>query len=44
VRALKKVYLRKLGGILGPFLGLLLVLAIFSLMPEISGRFAAGQF
>lgn len=36
---MKKEYLRKLGGILGPFLGLLLVLAIFSLMPEISGRF-----
>lgn len=36
---MKKESLKKLGGMLGPFIGLILVLAIFSLMPEISGRF-----
>ncbi len=36
---MKSEKLKKVAGILGPFIGLILVLAIFSLMPEISGRF-----
>jgi len=35
----RKLNLRKLTGLAGPFIGLILVILIFSLMPEISGRF-----
>ncbi|MDI6845571.1 MAG: ABC transporter permease [Candidatus Saccharicenans sp.] len=35
----RKLSLRKLTGLTGPFIGLILVILIFSLMPEISGRF-----
>ncbi len=35
----RRLNLRKLTGLAGPFIGLILVILIFSLMPEISGRF-----